>query len=240
MSPVRGVILAGIAACAMGCAPARSDAPSASSSTPAVTSESHAGHQVPAATPQSTSPVAIRINSDAVPGPAPQGMVWIPGGTFWMGCEGCGMPDALPVHVVEVDGFWMDRTPVTNAEFQKIRRRDWLRHRRRASVEGERLSRRVERSACAGLGGVQSDDETCSARQSSSVVALHSGRKLEASAGIDEQRAREGRITPLCTWRSKMCRRTRSGPASGCPPRPSSSSPRADGSIAISIRGATT
>jgi sulfatase modifying factor 1 len=52
--------------------------------------------------------------------PAPDGMVWIPGGTFWMGCEHCGMPDALPVHQVLVDGFWMDPTPVTNAEFERF------------------------------------------------------------------------------------------------------------------------
>jgi formylglycine-generating enzyme len=52
--------------------------------------------------------------------PAPAGMVWIPGGTFWMGCQDCGMPDALPVHRVAVDGFWMDRTPVTNAEFERF------------------------------------------------------------------------------------------------------------------------
>lgn len=51
---------------------------------------------------------------------APEGMVWVPAGTFWMGCDTCGMPDAMPVHRVAVDGFWMDRTPVTNAEFQKF------------------------------------------------------------------------------------------------------------------------
>ena len=62
----------------------------------------------------------MRINTTAAPGPPPKDMVWIPGGTFWMGCEGCGMPDALPVHLVEVDGFWMDRAPVTNAEFERF------------------------------------------------------------------------------------------------------------------------
>jgi formylglycine-generating enzyme required for sulfatase activity len=56
----------------------------------------------------------------AAPAAAPEGMVWITGGTFWMGCDDCGMPDALPTHRVSVDGFWMDRTPVTNAEFERF------------------------------------------------------------------------------------------------------------------------
>jgi formylglycine-generating enzyme required for sulfatase activity len=44
-------------------------------------------------------------------------MVWIPGGTFWMGADDGSMPDAGPVHEVTVDGFWMDRAEVTNREF---------------------------------------------------------------------------------------------------------------------------
>jgi formylglycine-generating enzyme required for sulfatase activity len=42
-------------------------------------------------------------------------MVWIPGGEFAMGSD--QFPDARPVHRVAVDGFWMDVTEVTNAEF---------------------------------------------------------------------------------------------------------------------------
>jgi sulfatase modifying factor 1 len=64
-------------------------------------------------------PVA-RVNPSNPPGPAPDGMVWVPGGTFWMGCEGCAMPDALPSHLVSVTGFWIDRAPVTNAEFARF------------------------------------------------------------------------------------------------------------------------
>jgi formylglycine-generating enzyme required for sulfatase activity len=68
-------------------------------------------------------------NKTPPPGPAPEGMVWIPGGEFSMGSDLaseslCGLPgvtrDAVPVHRVYVDGFWMDKTDVTNEEFEKF------------------------------------------------------------------------------------------------------------------------
>jgi formylglycine-generating enzyme required for sulfatase activity len=54
------------------------------------------------------------------PGDAPPGMVWIPGGTFEMGSDSGPHKDERPVHEVTVDGFWMDETEVTNAQFQKF------------------------------------------------------------------------------------------------------------------------
>ena len=43
-------------------------------------------------------------------------MVWIPGGTFVMGSDHHFAEEA-PAHEVTVSGFWMDRWPVTNADF---------------------------------------------------------------------------------------------------------------------------
>ena len=53
---------------------------------------------------------------------APEGMVWVPGGTFEMGCEVLkgGEMDENPVHEVELDGFYIDKTEVTNAQFLKF------------------------------------------------------------------------------------------------------------------------
>jgi sulfatase modifying factor 1 len=46
-------------------------------------------------------------------------MVWISGGTFRMGSDK-HYPEEAPVHRVTVDGFWIDRTPVTNRDFRKF------------------------------------------------------------------------------------------------------------------------
>jgi formylglycine-generating enzyme required for sulfatase activity len=68
-------------------------------------------------------------NTTHSPAKSPQGMVWIPGGEFSMGAQDppdmneVGMNatlDARPVHRVYVDGFFMDKTDVTNREFAKF------------------------------------------------------------------------------------------------------------------------
>jgi formylglycine-generating enzyme len=46
-------------------------------------------------------------------------MVWIPSGTFQMGSES-GQTDERPVHRVSIHDFWMDRTEVTNEQFEKF------------------------------------------------------------------------------------------------------------------------
>ncbi len=60
------------------------------------------------------------INDSKPPGRAPDGMTWIPGGQFWMGTADERMADARPWHRVYVDGYWMDKTEVTNEQFARF------------------------------------------------------------------------------------------------------------------------
>src|SRR6516165_2517051 len=58
-------------------------------------------------------PVAECIPKDA---PPPDGMRWIPGGTFRMGDNNAYLEEA-PAHTVAVGGFWIDEYLVTNTNF---------------------------------------------------------------------------------------------------------------------------
>ena len=100
------------------------------------------GRPAPAEAPASAPVASGSPEVGGVAKGAPTGMVWIPGGEFWMGgpgssatgalraglqagepmCTGLrdGFTDADPVHRVAVDGFWMDETEVTNDQFARF------------------------------------------------------------------------------------------------------------------------
>jgi formylglycine-generating enzyme len=68
-------------------------------------------------------------NHFPAPGSPPKGMAWIPGGEFSMGAndppdmDEVGMKattDARPIHRVYVNGFYMDKTDVTNSQFAEF------------------------------------------------------------------------------------------------------------------------
>jgi formylglycine-generating enzyme len=60
-------------------------------------------------------------NSESTMEETPDNMVWIPGGEFTMGTND---PESYsreaPAHRVRVDGFWMDKTEVTNKQFDEF------------------------------------------------------------------------------------------------------------------------
>src|SRR5204863_4100289 len=60
-----------------------------------------------------------RSSTAASHGTDPADMIWLPGGTFHMGSDKHYTEEA-PVHRVTVDGFWIDRTPVTNRQFREF------------------------------------------------------------------------------------------------------------------------
>ncbi len=103
---------------------------SASSPETAAAAAARPPDPVPANAPDSKSMFGPTIaNKAAAPGATPAGMTWIPGGEFSMGAndppdmDEVGMKatqDARPIHRVYVDGFFMDKTDVTNAEFAKF------------------------------------------------------------------------------------------------------------------------
>ena len=65
-------------------------------------------------------PTPLATPHSAPPGPPPfPDMLWVPGGTYRMGSDR-HYPEEAPAHPVTVDGFWMDRHPVTNERFSRF------------------------------------------------------------------------------------------------------------------------
>ena len=148
-------------------------------------------------------------------------------------------PEEAPAHRVAVGGFWMDAHTVTNKEFRRF-------------VDATGYVTLAEKPANADdypgakpelLAPSSVMFRKAAARrryaQSLQLVDLRRGRRLAPSARPAAARCKGSGIIRSCTSRTRTPRRTRSGPARSCRPRPSGSSPRAAGSTAPSSAGAT-
>lgn len=72
---------------------------------------------LPARFPVASADISI-AQSDSV---SHKGMIWVAGNTFRMGAsDNEGRPDEYPQHSVTVNGFWIDATEVTNAQFRQF------------------------------------------------------------------------------------------------------------------------
>lgn len=73
----------------------------------------------PAMYPGNGTTIAEQYESIQQPAKGPEGMNWIPAGEFIMGTDADkeARQDESPAHKVKLDGFWMDVTEVTNAQF---------------------------------------------------------------------------------------------------------------------------
>jgi formylglycine-generating enzyme required for sulfatase activity len=62
---------------------------------------------------------ALSIDAELVEGEAPPGMLLVPAGEFLFGLDG-GSPDQRPQQKVLLEAFYIDRTEVTNKDFQTV------------------------------------------------------------------------------------------------------------------------
>jgi formylglycine-generating enzyme required for sulfatase activity len=64
-------------------------------------------------------PRVAALHDPALHDPPQPDMIWVPGGEFLMGSDH-QYPEEAPAHRVSVDGFWIDRAPVTNARWSEF------------------------------------------------------------------------------------------------------------------------
>ncbi len=86
------------------------------------------------------------VSSSVPPQAIPDGMVWIPGGTFYQGAlatDKLAMAHEKPRHKVVVEGFFMDEHEVTNAQFSAfVKETDYVTLAERA-VDWEQLKQQL-------------------------------------------------------------------------------------------------
>ena len=122
--------------------------------------------------------------ADTIKAPV-KGMTWVPGGAFAMGSDAF-YPEERPVRRVEVEGFWIDRHPVTVAQFGRFVGETGLRHRGRAPARPRRLPGRRRGRPRAGLAGLPQDR----AARSTWATSARGGATSRAPSGAPRRARR--------------------------------------------------
>jgi formylglycine-generating enzyme required for sulfatase activity len=128
--------------------------PAAPATTPSVTSPSPSNPAAPTTPAPSPTP-SVRSKVNAADG---QIYVWIPPGSFAMGCssgDGDCDPDELPVHTVRIRrGFWLGRTEVTNGQWaRRMKPTPTLDRAGTANHPVVSMERAEAKAYCAAIGG---------------------------------------------------------------------------------------
>jgi Sulfatase-modifying factor enzyme 1 len=153
------------------------------------------------------------------------GMVYVRGGTFRIGSDR-HYPEEAPVHHVAVDGFWIDRTPVTNAQFRRF-----VAETGHVTLAEKRPDPRDYPGALPHM--LKAGSLVFSPRTIRSTCAIRQtgggSRSAPTGAGrTDPSRpSRVSTTTRPCTWRIPTRRPMRPGRARACRQRPNGSSPPA-------------
>ena len=165
------------------------------------------------------------------------GMVWIPGGTFRMGSDD-HYPEEAPVHRVTVDGFWIDRTPVTNRQFKEFVKATGHVTFAEIPPDPKDYPGALPHMLYAGSLVFSPPPARDEFARLEPVVGVHEGRRLAASLWTEEQH-QCARPSPGRACLVFRCARLRAnGPARICRPKPSGNSPHGAASTARSSPGA--
>ena len=162
-------------------------------------------------------------------------MEWIPGGTFTMGSDHHYREEA-PAHRETVDGFWIDRWPVTNAPFRKFVEETGYVTQAEIAPDPGAVSGGRPGAAGPGVGGLRQAGRARRPAQPLQLVGVRAGRRLAPPARPGELDRRAGRSPGRPRRLRRRRRRSRAGPARSCRPRRSGSSPRAAASTASRVR----
>jgi formylglycine-generating enzyme required for sulfatase activity len=163
------------------------------------------------------------------PSSAPADMVWIPGGTFLMGSDH-HYPEEAPAHKVTVDGVWIDRHPVTNAEFARyVRKTGHLTVAEQAADPADYPGARPELLVPASTVFRAPPHRVDLANHFNWWTCVPGGRLAPppGAGQLDQEEA----TTRWSTSPGPTSRPTPPGPARTCSPKPNGSSPPAAGTV---------